>query len=87
MKIRVAESTGRPEPQFVVEAETAEDRVFLKMFLTIRDYYPERKLALHMHGYGSNGHGYNSFNFGWREVDEAKPRTTNPETSGEPRPA
>jgi len=64
MKIRTADSTGRPEPQFVVEAETDEDCLFLKMFLQAPNYSKE-KLMFWLHGWTSQNGKYKTFNFGW----------------------
>ena len=64
MKIRLSDSTGRPEPQFVVEAESDEDRLFLKMFI-YSPLYSKDKLIFHLHGHSGGNVGISSFNFGW----------------------
>ena len=64
MKIRLSDSTGRPELQFVVEAESDEDRLFLKMFI-YSPLYSKDKLIFHLHGHSGGGVGISSFNFGW----------------------
>ena len=71
MKIRIADSTNRPEPQFVVEAESDNDRHILKMFCQI-SHHSKVKLKFWMHGYSSDPNGYQSFNFGWIE-DKTNP--------------
>ncbi|MFZ4569725.1 MAG: CGNR zinc finger domain-containing protein [Bacteroidales bacterium] len=63
MKTRIAESTGRPEPQFILETENNEEHLLVKMFLRIKDHSKE-KLVLHLHGYQC-GEGHSTFNFGW----------------------
>jgi hypothetical protein len=69
MRIELSDSTGRPEPQFVVYAENEQDRMFLKMFLTIPDYTKE-KLYFNLHGHGGQGKKYEHFNFGWAKKNE-----------------
>ena len=62
MKIRVAESTGCPVPQFIVEAENDQERLILKSFVT----FSKDKWKFHLHGFSSNKReGVASFNFGW----------------------
>lgn len=63
MKTKIAESTGRPEPQFILETENNEEHLLVKMFLRIKDHSKE-KLVLHLHGYQC-GEGHCIFNFGW----------------------
>ena len=65
MKIRPADSEGRPEPQFIVEAETDTDTIILKMFL-MQEY--KKNLRFAMHGLSIQDGKYKSFNFGWREI-------------------
>jgi len=69
MKIRLSDSTGRPEPQFVVEAENEEDRLFLKMFI-YSPLYSKDKLIFHLHGHSGSNTGISSFNFGWVKKNE-----------------
>jgi hypothetical protein len=58
MKIRFADS-----PQFVVEAETDQDRQILKMFT---EYGYKNNQVFHMHGCcWQSGLGCTSFNFGY----------------------
>lgn len=66
MKIRIAESSNRPEPQFVVEAENDIDQLFLRMFCYI-PLYSKNPLELTFHGYSGGSRGVSSFNFGWTE--------------------
>lgn len=68
MKTRIAESTGRPEPQFILETENNEEHLLVKMFLRIKDHSKE-KLVLHLHGYQC-GEGHCTFNFGWIAASE-----------------
>jgi len=61
MRIKAAKATGWPELQFVVYAETDEDRVILAQASRVHREAYERKLArFWLHGIGPN-----SFNFGW----------------------
>lgn len=70
MKVRMADSTGIPVPQFIIEAETADDRMLLKAFLLFKEH---ASVTFVMHGYGVRDGDYTSFNFGWRlnEAPEA----------------
>jgi hypothetical protein len=65
MKIRAADSTGIPVPQFVVTAETQEEEMLLKAFLM----YPttsKDKVKFWLHGWGGDQNvQYKNFNFGW----------------------
>ena len=65
MKIELAESSSRPEPQFVVIAETEQDFMFLKAFLTAPEYSKD-PLEFVMHGYTVENFKHRSFNFGWK---------------------
>lgn len=68
MKIRMEESTGCPVPQFVVEAETEDERLMLRAFSTFPDYTKE-KWEFRFHGWTlSCGQGATSFNFGWAKA-------------------
>ena len=63
MRIRFAPSTGCPFGQFVVEAESQEDRALLACFLSA----PYAEWKFHQHGVGYMGglDGPTNFNFGW----------------------
>lgn len=69
MRIRPASSTGRPEPQFVVEAETEAEKLMLKMFIDIKDE-SSKDLKIHLHGHTRGDGGVSSFNFGWIESNK-----------------
>ena len=69
MKIRPTDSEGRPEPQFIVEAETETDTMILKMFLMQES---KKNLEFKMHGLCYQNGKYKSFNFGWRELKGKK---------------
>lgn len=64
MKIRFADG-----PQFVVEAETPQDRELLNMFV---DYGYKHNQKFHLHGscYSCDFAGTTSFNFGWIKPDK-----------------
>jgi hypothetical protein len=70
MKVRAAPATGSPVPQFIIEAECADDRVLLHVFAT----FPQHggAMRLHLHGYtvGSECNGVKAFNFGWMAESE-----------------
>lgn len=66
MKVRAAHSTGRSEPQFVIEAETEQDRLILKMFEKPHD---DKSARFVIHGFTYEiGKGIISFNFGWGDI-------------------
>ena len=68
MRIQIADSTGRPEPQFVVFAENECDRHILKMFCKAKEISKvPLKLWLHGSSMSSDVQGITSFNFGWVE--------------------
>ena len=71
MRIEAHPSTGRPEPQFVVYAESQQDGLILKMFLSAEN---DKKTIFWKHGtcYSSNVSGYTSFNFGYRKMNSAE---------------
>lgn len=73
MKIRVADSTGCPVPQFIVEAESEKDRMILKSFTEFRDYTND-KWEFNLHGvtYSGDVSGPISFNFGWTNKNNLK---------------
>lgn len=66
MKIRISKSTGCPVPQFVVTAETAEEKMMLRAILAFPQYAKD-EWTFHLHGSGMEGGspGYDHFNFGW----------------------
>ncbi len=70
MKIRAADSTSVPIPQFVVEAENETDRQILKAFCQVPHH--TKNWQFRMHGYvgQSDIDGVTSFNFGWVIVNE-----------------
>lgn len=73
MKVRVADSAGCPFPQFVVEAETEQERIILKAFLSPMTFSRPSDPQPWIFGlYGSvrGGNGYTSFNFGWQRRPE-----------------
>lgn len=71
MKIYYAASNSTP--QFVVEAETMEEREILKMFCNY-DYYRGEEYEFCMHGrcYKFGFNGVSSFNFGYRKKQKPK---------------
>lgn len=78
MRIRPADSRGRIEPQFVVEAENAAERMLLKSFCEAQHHSKEPiKFWLHSWGYQAGVDGVESFNFGWikdkPEVSHGRP--------------
>ncbi len=78
MKIRAADSTGCPFPQFVVEAESESDRIILKAFLSPQTFTKPgepQPWLFHLHGCGSKSDvdGYTSFNFGWQKRPHLAP--------------
>lgn len=64
MRIELAESSSRPEPQFVVIAETEQDFLFMRSFLTAPDYSSDQ-LEFVKHGHTYENGKYRSFNLGW----------------------
>lgn len=77
MEIKAIQSTGRPEPQFVVTATSETDKLLLNMFIKVRHHCKEC-LAFTLHGYQSDGL-VTSFNFGWREVNDEKVKQHEPD--------
>jgi hypothetical protein len=65
MKIRVADSTGCPVPQFVVEAENETDQIILRAFCGFPDYTKD-KWEFTFSGATHGDHGVSAFNFGWK---------------------
>jgi hypothetical protein len=70
MRIKIAESKGCPAPQFVVIAETDQERAILKIFCHINDY-SNKHWKFYFHGCTYEQGIESAFNFGWTE-DEAK---------------
>jgi len=73
MRIKFAEATGCPYGQFVVYADTEEDRIIIKKFFEAGKN--EWKLWHHGTTY-SVDRGLEAFNFGWikaSRLEEAKP--------------
>lgn len=66
MRIRIADSTGCPVPQFVVYAETQEEKVILSHFCRM-SYDQEWMFFYHGASYKSDDDGVPyAFNFGWK---------------------
>lgn len=64
MKVRIAHSTSSPFPQFVVEAETNEEKLLLGLFVDASGTSKD-ELKFHLHGHSRASDGVSSFNFGW----------------------
>lgn len=69
MRIEIADSIGRSEPQFIVYAESHLDELILKSFLTIKSH-SKMPLSFCLHGFCFSDGKYKSFNFGWREEEK-----------------
>ncbi|MBA7670125.1 hypothetical protein ES703_78268 [subsurface metagenome] len=69
MKIKLINPTDRPEPRFVIESETDEDALLLKVFSRM-PYHSKEKLHLIIFS-ETNSDEKNSFEFGW-DVEENK---------------
>lgn len=66
MKVRMAEATGCLVPQFVIEAETDEERIFLKTFARFPEFArDEWKMHLHGHTMDLDRGGASAINLGW----------------------
>lgn len=78
MKIDIAPSTGRPEPQFTVIAESQIEKLILKTFIDIR-HDSKKTLQFHLHGHSrsQDNSGIVSFNFGWIEKSEPNDQVDN----------
>ncbi len=76
MKIRFADATGCPFGQFVVYAETEEEKAIMRLFLKGMEG-PRWKFWLH--GYSVGSTKGETFNFGWIENEEIK-KAMKPET-------
>lgn len=65
MRLEMVDATGCPVPQFIIKADTNEERLLLKAFVHFRDQARD-SWVLGMHGYDvDSGAGVSSFNFGW----------------------
>ena len=64
MKIKAAPATGCPVPQFVVYAETEEDRMLMRAFTSFPDYARE-SWEFRLHGPTFGDGDIQAFNFGW----------------------
>lgn len=72
MKVRIAHSTSSPFPQFVIDAETLEEKLLLLLFVDAPDISKE-ELKFHIHGQSRASDGVSSFNFGWIKKPDTKP--------------
>ena len=73
MKVRIAHSTISAFPQFVIEAETNEEKLLLKLFIDAPDISKE-ELKFHLHGHSCASNAVSSFNFGWIKKQDIKPQ-------------
>ena len=74
MKVRIAHSTSSPFNQFVVEAETIEEKLLLRLFVDAPDLCKDG-LKFHIHGHSRANDGVSSFNFGWIKKPDTQQQT------------
>lgn len=68
MKVEIGDSTGCPVPQFIIKAETEQDRAILKSFVSLPKYAKD-SWKFSLHGYTLENGDIWSFNFGWSRED------------------
>jgi hypothetical protein len=75
MKIEYAVATGCPFGQFIVEAETSQEKAILSTFLQANAH--KWKFQLHGWTYQCDGSGgVDSFNFGWHKEEKPNKKQT-----------